>query len=148
MAIKRGEKMALWVTGAIVFAVVVWAYVARKNATTPGASGSYASPNYLNYNYPVISWNPDANNPTGSASGLPTIPASGGDAGSACGCTGGTNGFYTSLNGMLQSFMQGASGAFQSYISNIESAIPSQWDQYINNPAGAAASNNAYSVLG
>ena len=141
MAITKGEKMALWVSGAIVFAVVVWAFIMRKNAvsaTTPNTD--FDSPYYLNYNYPLVQY------PASSASGLPTIPAS--DTTSDCGCTGGTNGFYTNLQQMLNSFQQGAENVFAQYQANVISALPTSEDQYFNNPAGASASLNAQNVLG
>jgi hypothetical protein len=148
--ISRGERMALWVTAAIIFAVVVWAWVSRRNALAKLQSNQeqYNSPYYMNYNYPIVSWNPNASsNPVGTAAGLPQIPAAEGSD-SSCGCGGGTNGFYTSLNQMLQSFQQNAQSAFQSYISNITSSIPSYEDQYINNPVAATQSQNAGTVFG
>lgn len=146
MAITKGEKMALWVTGAIVFAVIVWAWTMRKQATSTANEESYNSPYYMNYNYPLTSWNAGGS-VTGTATGLPSIPAAN-SANNDCGCGGGTNGFYTSLNQMLAQFEQGAQSAFSEYANNVYSAFPSSVDQYINNPAGAAQAANVTQILG
>jgi hypothetical protein len=146
MAITKGEKMALWVTGAIVFAVIVWAWVMRRESLSTSNEENYNSPYYMNYNYPLVSWNAGGS-VTGTASGLPSIPAANA-ANNDCGCGGGTNGFYTSLSQMLSSFQQGAENAFNSYESNIRNSFPSYVDQYINNPASAAQAANVTQVLG
>lgn len=145
MAITKGEKMALWVSGAIVFAVVVWAYIMRQQSNNTANEETYNSPYYMNYNYPLTSWN--GGSVTGTASGLPNIPAANA-ATNGCGCGGGTNGFYTSLNQMLSQFEQGAGNALKSYENNVMSAYPSYVDQYINNPVGATQSSNVTQILG
>lgn len=134
--------MALWVTGAIVFAVVVWAYVMRRQSVSTANEEDFESPYYMNYNYPLVSWNPGAQNPVGTASGLPGIPAANADD-NGCGCGGGTNGFYTSLQSMLNAFETGAGSAFDDYVNNIKGAFPSYVDQYFNNPVGASQSATA-----
>lgn len=133
---KPSEKRMLWIAGLVVAAIVL--YLLLRNRS--GAAASSGAPTYTNYNLSPGSW-------SGTASGLPTIPAATGASG--CGCAGGatTSGFYASLNDMLQTFMQGAGAAFNNYESNVYSTQPSFVAQYFNNPAGVAAANSNANVL-
>lgn len=144
MALKKGEKTALWITGGVLLVVIIWLLLARKAAaaSTPlSITLGGSTPDYLSYNFP------GGGNWTGTATGLPSIPAA--SDGSSCGCSSGSNGFYTSLNQMLSAFQQGAQNAFSTYVSDVFSSFPSSVTQYFNNPAGAAASaNTSQTVLG
>lgn len=134
---EREKKTMLWM-GLIVAVVIIVILLMRRFAS--GASGPISfAPNYLSYNFP------GARDWQGTATGLPAIPAM--DSGSGCGCSSGSNGFYTSLNGMLSDFMDGASKAFNSYEDNVYSSYPSSMTQYFNNPAGASQSANAQATF-
>jgi hypothetical protein len=69
---------------------------------------------------------------------------------SDCGCTSANGGnFFTSINDMLNQFMNGASAAFNSYESNVFNGYPTALTQYFNNPVGvsqAQSSTNAFTL--
>jgi hypothetical protein len=135
MALSNDEKHGLWIAALIIGALILWLLLRNKSAATTASS----SPSYTTYNLSPGQY-------SGTASGLPTIPAA---TVSDCGCGGGatTGGFYASLNDMLQTFMQGATAAFNSYENNVYSTQPDFVTQYFNNPAGVATANANANVL-
>jgi len=125
-------KTALWIGGAAVIGGVLYLLTRSKNTVA-----NSAAPYYRVYNIPGV-----GQSPTGTASGLPMIPAATDDDG-GCGCTSDSGGsFYTSLNDMLSSFQQGATAAFQSYMSGVYNTVPDYAKQYQSNPVPAQASSN------
>lgn len=135
MALSRDEKHGI--VAALIIAAIALFFLLRNRSSA--AVQQSAAPSYTSYNLSPGSY-------SGTATGLPTIPAA---ATSDCGCGGGatTGGFYASLNDMLQQFMQGASAAFNSYEDNVYATQPNFVSQYFNNPAGVAQANANANVL-
>jgi hypothetical protein len=136
MAMSKDSKHGLWLAALIAGIVILYLLIKRGGTA---ATQNAAAPIYTTYNLSPGSW-------SGTASGLPTIPAA---TASSCGCQSGagTNGFYTSLNDMLQTFMQGASSAFQNYENGIASTMPNFVQQYFNNPGAVGTAITNQNVL-
>jgi hypothetical protein len=127
MALNKDEKHGLWI--ALVIAGLVVLYLLLRNRNTSGST------NLADSSVPYTTVNLSPGGYSGTATGLPTIPAA---TTSDCGCGGGatTGGFYASLNDMLQQFMAGATQAFNSYENNVYATQPNFVTQYFNNPVG------------
>lgn len=145
---EREKKVMLWMTIGVAVIVIILLLLRRANGgnAANGAPVDFA-PEYLQYNFPGNSYQiyngklPGIGNWTGTATGLPTIPAMSSDSG--CGCSSGSSGFFSSTQQMLDQFMTGASEAFNNYEDNVFSSYPDSVTQYFNNPAGAGMSNTA-----
>lgn len=132
---KKHEAM-VWTLAAIAGLGVLWFVIRREQNT------SASDPNALYNDY-----NLSPGGATGTASGLPTIPAAAGNGGD-CGCTSASGGnFFNSLSGMLNTFMQGAGKAFQTYEQGIADTYPTTVAQYFNNPAGVAMEHASSAIL-
>jgi hypothetical protein len=135
--VEKGTHRALWVMGTIAALIILWLLMRGKNVVNNVTNNTPAG--YPSNLYNISS--PGARNWTGGASGLPSIaPLDDGD----CGCTSANGGnFFTSIQDMLNQFMNGASGAFKSYEDNVFSGYPSSVTQYFNNPVGASQSQSS-----
>jgi hypothetical protein len=117
MSDKKKGILAVLVAVAIV--VLLWLLMRGRGA------GANNNGSYLTYNQPGGSpW-------TGSAGGLPSIPADVADG--SCGCSDNSSGgnYFGSLQDMLAAFSSGL-GA---WIQNVQSSTASLVAQYQNNPA-------------
>lgn len=141
---EKGTHRALWVMATIGGLIILWLLLRGKMGTilssnivnniTNNSPGTLPNGNA----YTIAS--PGSRNWVGGASGLPTIaPLDESD----CGCTSINGGnFFTSINDMLNQFMNGASAAFDDYESNVFNGYPDSVTQYFNNPVGAVQSQN------
>lgn len=122
------QKAMVWGLAALGLGGVLY-LITRK----PNSVATSAAPYYRTYNIPGVGVSP-----TGTASGLPTIPPAA-QSENDCGCTSANGGqFYASLNDMLDIFKSGAGAAMKSYQDQVYNNIPSFVSQYFNNPQGGA----------
>lgn len=114
---KQKGIMAVCVALAVV--AIIWFFLRSKD------QGTNTNGNYLSYNAPA------GGNWSGSAGGLPSIPAS--VANNDCGCNSNaaSGNFFGSLGDMLSAF----SSSIGAWIAQVDASMPSNVSQYQNNPA-------------